>query len=101
MEAMTAPIDKIAAHFHDTNDTAIQNILTALRYGVNTFDSSVAGLGGCPYAKKASGNVCTENVVFALHELGVETGVNLKQLCKVGQFVSEKLGRNSLSLINL
>ena len=98
-DGITAPIDKLAAHFHDTNDTAIENILVALEYGVAVVDCSVSGLGGCPYAGKPAGNVCTENVVYALHELGIETGLDLGALCDVGDFVSDKLGRDNLSLI--
>lgn len=96
---LTAPIDKIAAHFHDTNDTAIENILVALGYGVSIFDTSVAGLGGCPYAKKSAGNVCSETVIYTLHELGVDTGVDLAKMKEVGDFVTEKLGIENLSLI--
>ena len=70
-------VDKFAAHFHDTYDHALSNIFVALENGVRVVDSSVGGIGGCPYAKKAAGNVCTENVVYALHELGVQTGVDL------------------------
>lgn len=99
MEAMTADVNLLAAHFHDTSDTAIENILVALRYGVSVFDSSVAGLGGCPYAQSDAGNVCSENVIYTLEQLGVETGVDLGKMCRIGEFVSEKLGRDNLSLI--
>ena len=66
MRGMTVPVDKLAAHFHDTSGTAIENILVALEHGISVFDSSVAGLGGCPYAKTSSGNVCSETVVYTL-----------------------------------
>lgn len=97
---LSVPIEKVAAHFHDTNDTALENILIALGYGVGVFDCSVAGLGGCPYAKKAAGNVCTETVVFTLHELGIETGVDLEKLAEIGDFVTSKLGIENLSLVH-
>ena len=64
-------VTQLACHFHDTYDKAIPNLLVALEHGISVIDSSVAGLGGCPYAKKSTGNVCTENVVYTLHELGV------------------------------
>jgi hydroxymethylglutaryl-CoA lyase len=78
------PTDRLACHFHDTFDTAIPNILIALENGYSTFDSSVGGLGGCPYAKKSTGNVCTETVVYTMQELGIETGINLPLLKSVG-----------------
>lgn len=96
---LSVPINLIAAHFHDTNDTAIENILVALSYGVTIFDSSVAGLGGCPYAKKSAGNVCSETVIYTLEELGIDTGVDLGKLSEVGDFVTEKLGIENLSLV--
>ncbi len=74
------PKNKLAAHFHDTYDKALPNLLVALENGIEVIDSSVGGLGGCPYAKTAAGNVCTENVVFMLHELGIETGIDLNKL---------------------
>ena len=96
-DAMTAPKDKLAAHFHDTYGNAIENILIALSNGIAVVDSSVAGLGGCPYAKTAAGNVCTENVVHVLHELGVETGIDLERLRIVGNFISQQVGKANLA----
>jgi hydroxymethylglutaryl-CoA lyase len=96
-DTLTAPKDKLAAHFHDTFGNAIENILVALSNKIAVVDSSVAGLGGCPYAKKAAGNVCTENVVYVLKELGVETGVDLQKLRQVGQFISQHVGRENLA----
>jgi hydroxymethylglutaryl-CoA lyase len=101
MKACSAPKSKLAAHFHDTNKTAIENILVALSYGINIFDSSVGGLGGCPYAGKPAGNVSSEDVVFVLSHLGVDTGVDLKKLVEIGDFVSAHLKRENLSLITL
>jgi len=93
------PKEKLAAHFHDTFDRAIDNLLVALEEGVSVMDSSVAGLGGCPYAKKRVGNVCTENVVYTLHQLGIDTGVDLNQLKIVGEKISKDLDRESNSII--
>lgn len=80
MSAITAPKNLLAAHFHDTNGTALDNILVALQHGISVIDSSVGGLGGCPYAKKSVGNVCTEKVVEMLDYLGIESGVDLAAL---------------------
>lgn len=99
MKTLTAPKSKLAAHFHDTNKTAIENILVALKYGINIFDSSVGGLGGCPYAGKPAGNVSSEDVIFVLEELGVKTGVDLAKMIEIGDFVSAHLKRQNLSLI--
>lgn len=79
-------------HFHDTYGQALSNILTALQLGIATVDSSVAGLGGCPYAKGATGNVATEDVVYMLDGLGIESGVDLDILVDVGHFISSQLG---------
>ena len=93
------PINKLAAHFHDTYDTALENLIVAIEKGVSVIDSSVSGLGGCPYAKKAAGNVCSENVVGMLHALGIETGVDLEKLKSIGQEISEKLGRENACIV--
>jgi len=95
LDAVTevVPVAKLAGHFHDTYGMAIANIHTALQAGVRTFDSSVAGLGGCPYAKGASGNVATEDVVYLLHGLGYHTGVDLEQLADTAWFIAEALVR--------
>ncbi|XP_075638663.1 hydroxymethylglutaryl-CoA lyase, mitochondrial-like isoform X2 [Castanea sativa] len=89
------PVDRLAVHFHDTYGQALSNILVSLQMGISTVDSSVSGLGGCPYAKGASGNVATEDVVYMLHGLGVKTNVNLGKLMLAGDFISKHLGRPS------
>jgi hydroxymethylglutaryl-CoA lyase len=86
-------IDHVSGHFHDTYGQALSNTLAALEVGVWNFQSSVAGLGGCPYAKGATGNVATEDVVFMLNGLGVETGIDLDRLVDAGAFISGELGR--------
>lgn len=87
------PVSKLACHFHDTYNTALVNAMTALYMGVRVFDSSVAGLGGCPYSKGATGNVSTEDLVYFLHGMGVETGVDLEGVSRVGEWISKELGR--------
>ncbi|OSQ44880.1 hydroxymethylglutaryl-CoA lyase [Thalassospira alkalitolerans] len=94
-------IDKLAAHFHDTYGQALANLLAVLQMGVTTIDSSVAGLGGCPYAKGASGNVATEDVVYMLNGLGIETGIDLEKLAETGSWITGKIGRISGSKANL
>lgn len=93
------PRDKLAGHFHDTYGQAIANIYASLLEGIHVFDSSIAGLGGCPYAKGASGNVATEDVVYLLNGLGIETGVDLQALIGAGQQISSVLGRPSGSRV--
>jgi hydroxymethylglutaryl-CoA lyase len=92
-------IDHISSHFHDTYGQALSNTLAALELGVWNFQSSVAGLGGCPYAKGATGNVATEDVVYLLHGMGIETGIDLDLLVDAGQFISGHLGRPSGSRV--
>ena len=92
-------IDHISGHFHDTYGQALANTLAALELGVWNFQSSVAGLGGCPYAKGATGNVATEDVVFMLHGMGIHTGINLDQLVDAGAYISEQLGRPTASRV--
>ncbi|KAK8450178.1 hypothetical protein SEVIR_7G324200v4 [Setaria viridis] len=87
------PVDKIAVHFHDTYGQALANILVSLQMGISIVDSSVSGLGGCPYAKGATGNVATEDVVYMLHGLGIETNVDLNKLMEAGDYISRHLGR--------
>ncbi|KAA3472131.1 hydroxymethylglutaryl-CoA lyase, mitochondrial-like isoform X1 [Gossypium australe] len=87
------PIDNLAVHFHDTYGQALSNILTSLQMGISTVDSSVSGLGGCPYAKGASGNVATEDVVYMLNGLGIETNVDLEKLLLAGDFICKHLRR--------
>jgi hydroxymethylglutaryl-CoA lyase len=91
------PLSQLAVHFHDTYGQALANILACLELGIRTVDSSVAGLGGCPYAKGATGNVATEDVVYLLQGLGLETGVDLRALCATGQWISDALGRDNNS----
>lgn len=93
------PKEQIAVHFHDTYGQALSNILAALQMGVEVVDAAVSGLGGCPYAKGASGNVSSEDVLYMLEGLGIETGVDLNKLVAVGQFVSEKLDRFNMSRV--
>jgi hydroxymethylglutaryl-CoA lyase len=91
--AKLLPIDKLAGHYHDTYGMAIANIYASLQMGMSVFDSSIAGLGGCPYAKGASGNVATEDVVYLLQGLGIETGVDLAKLASVGGWISSAILR--------
>nr|GMD64779.1 hydroxymethylglutaryl-CoA lyase, mitochondrial [Ipomoea batatas] len=99
LEAVMAvvPVEKLAVHFHDTYGQSLPNILVSLQMGVCTVDSSVSGLGGCPYAKGATGNVATEDVVYMLNGLGVKTNVDLAKLLQAGEFISKHLGRQSSS----
>ncbi len=92
-------LDAISGHFHDTYGQALANTLAALQLGVWQFDTSVAGLGGCPYAKGATGNVATEDVVYLLHGMGIDTGIDLDRLVEAGQFISDFLGRKSSSRV--
>ncbi|MES0856450.1 hydroxymethylglutaryl-CoA lyase [Geobacillus sp. G4] len=87
------PADRIAMHFHDTRGTALANILVSMEMGITTFDSSLGGLGGCPYAPGASGNVATDDLVYMLHGMGIETGIDVEQLTKAALFIRDKIGR--------
>ena len=91
--AKVVPIEKLAGHYHDTYGMAIANIYASLEMGMAVFDASVAGLGGCPYAKGASGNVATEDVVYLLHGLGIETGIDLAKLAAIGDWISSAINR--------
>ena len=91
--AEKVPLSKLALHFHDTRGQALANIYACLELGITVIDASVAGLGGCPYAKGASGNVATEDVVFMLHGMDIETGIDLNKLIETGRFISGVLGR--------
>ena len=93
------PAARLAGHFHDTWGMAIANIVASLDMGVRTFDSSVSGLGGCPYAAGASGNVATEDVVYLLEGLGYETGIDLGKLVETGTFISDRLHRTTSSRV--
>src|SRR5882672_3011631 len=95
--AKRVPIGKLAGHYHDTYGQALANIYASLELGVSTFDASVAGLGGCPYAAGASGNVATEDVVYMLNGLGARTGVDLDQLVEIGAWICGVLGREPSS----
>ncbi|KAD6452998.1 hypothetical protein R6Q59_015213 [Mikania micrantha] len=93
------PVEKLAVHFHDTYGQSLPNILVSLQMGISVVDSSVAGLGGCPYAKGASGNVATEDVVYMLNGLGIKTNVDLTKLLQTGDFICKFLGRPSGSKV--
>ncbi|KAF1043574.1 hydroxymethylglutaryl-CoA lyase [Xylophilus sp.] len=92
-------IDDVSGHYHDTYGQALANTLAALELGVWQFDASVAGLGGCPYAKGATGNVATEDVVYLLHGMGIETGIDLDRLIDAGVYISDHLGRPTQSRV--
>jgi hydroxymethylglutaryl-CoA lyase len=93
LEAVLArvPLDRIALHFHDTRGTALANVLTALSLGVTTFDASAGGLGGCPYAPGAAGNLATDDLIYLLDGLGIDTGVSLSKLSEASAFIAERL----------
>jgi hydroxymethylglutaryl-CoA lyase len=87
-------MERLALHCHDTYGQALANILMGLQCGIRVFDSSIAGLGGCPYAEGATGNVATEDVVYLLHGMGYRTGIDLNQLSLVGKFISDQLKKS-------
>jgi len=91
------PRERLSGHFHDTYGQAVANVYASLQEGIEIFHASVAGLGGCPYAKGATGNVATEDVIFLLNGLGIETGVDLDQLVEIGDFISQAIGKPSAS----
>lgn len=97
---VSVPINKLAVHFHDTYGQALTNIYTALQMGISVVDSAIAGLGGCPYAKGASGNVATEDVVYMLNGLDIKTGIDFKELLNAGWFISETLGKAPISKVS-
>jgi len=97
--AKKVPIARIGGHYHDTYGQALANIYASLELGVKTFDSSVAGLGGCPYAKGATGNVATEDVIYMLDGLGIDTGVDLEKVFRAGEFICRALGREPASRV--
>ena len=94
------PLAELSGHFHDTYGQALTNIYGCLELGIHTFDTSVAGLGGCPYAKGATGNVATEDVVYLLHGLGIHTGIKLEKLVDAADFISGVLGRKPVSRVS-
>ena len=97
--AAAVPIAELAGHFHDTYGQALANVYAAMELGVATFDSSVAGLGGCPYAKGATGNVASEDLLYLLRGLGIDTGVDMTRLRTAGQYISNFLGRPPVSRV--
>jgi len=103
LQAVSAnvPVDKLAVHFHDTYGQALTNIYTALQFGISVVDSAIAGLGGCPYAKGASGNVATEDVVYLLNGLGISTDIDFDKLLQAGWFISDKLGKAPISKVSM
>jgi hydroxymethylglutaryl-CoA lyase len=94
------PMASLAVHFHDTRGQALANILACLEEGVRVVDSAVSGTGGCPYAKGASGNVATEDVVYMLEGIGMQTGIQLDKLIDTGRWLSQLLGRETSSKVN-
>jgi hydroxymethylglutaryl-CoA lyase len=91
------PLEKMAMHFHDTRGMALTNILISLHEGIRSFDSSAGGLGGCPYAKGATGNVATEDVWYLLESEGMKTEIDLAKLAKASEFILNKIGRKTES----
>ena len=100
LDTIDLPKEMLAAHFHNTYDRAIPNLIVAFSKGITVSDSSVAGIGGCPYAKGASGNVATEDVLYLCELLGIEHGVNIESIMEVGDFISRELGRENLSSVS-
>ena len=98
-DVMGTPVDQLTVHFHDTYGQALSNALTAMRHGVTTVDASAGGLGGCPYAESATGNLATEDLVWQLHGMGVDTGVDLSALVETSVWMAEQLGRPSPSRV--
>jgi hydroxymethylglutaryl-CoA lyase len=94
------PLAEVSGHFHDTYGQALANILACLELGIHRYDTSIAGLGGCPYAKGATGNVATEDVVFMLHGMGIQTGLDLDRLVDAGAYISGVLGRPPVSRVS-
>jgi len=94
------PMNQLAVHFHDTYGQALTNIYTALNFGIAVVDSAIAGLGGCPYAKGASGNVATEDVVYMLNGMGIATGIDFEKLLQAGWQISDTLGKSPISKVS-
>ena len=95
------PINKVAVHCHNTYGQALVNIYASLEYGINKIDSAVAGLGGCPYAQGASGNIATEDVLYMLHGMNIETGIDLDEVIKIGNWICDELKRDNQSKVGL
>ena len=98
--AAEIPIESMAGHYHDTYSMALPNILASLEMGVRVFDASIGGLGGCPYAAGASGNVATEDVVWMMHGMGIKTGINLEQLVDTSRWINRQIGREPASKVS-
>jgi hydroxymethylglutaryl-CoA lyase len=92
-------MDRLSGHFHDTYGQALSNILASLEVGIAIFHASVAGLGGCPYAKGATGNVATEDVLYMLHGMGLHTGIDLDAVVRAGDYISQAIGRPNSSRV--
>lgn len=90
METLTVPKEKLAAHYHNTYDRAIENLVISLSYGISVIDSSIAGLGGCPYANGATGNIATEDVILLCEILKIETGINFKRVIELGKMIIDE-----------
>ncbi len=99
--ARGVPLERLAVHFHDTRGQALANVLACLQLGITTVDASVAGLGGCPYADGASGNLATEDLVYMLHGMGIETGIDLDALIAAGRYICAAMGRQPASRLGL
>ena len=97
--ARSVSIDKLAGHYHDTYGMAVANVFASYQFGLRCFDASVGGLGGCPYAKGATGNVATEDVVYLLHGIGADTGIDLDRLVDCAAWISDQLGRSPASRV--
>ena len=98
--SLKVPTEKLAVHFHDTYGQALSNIYHALQFGIKTIDTAVAGLGGCPYAKGASGNVATEDVLYMLNGLGIKTNIDFQKVLTTGWFISDKLNKAPVSKVS-
>lgn len=95
------PSGSVAVHCHDTYGMALANVFAALQHGISTFDSSVGGLGGCPYAPGASGNVATEDLIHMLHRMGIQTGVDLDSLCEASLFINSTINRKPSKIVQI
>jgi hydroxymethylglutaryl-CoA lyase len=101
METLTVPKEKLAAHYHNTYDRALENLLISMHYGIGVMDSSIAGLGGCPYAKGATGNVPTEDVLLMCEILGLDTGINIKEVITLGKYLINELGYEKRTAVDI
>lgn len=101
LDTIELPKSVLASHFHNTYDRAIENLVVSLSKGVSVIDSSVGGIGGCPYAQGASGNVATEDVLYLLELLGIEHGIDFQKLIETGDFISQAIGRDNMSKVKL